>query len=268
MLNKYFVKQGIRQVSIEDFIRDNFPSADYSNIELQRTPLGIKILIYTHKPGRVIGRSGSKINRMSEILKTKFELDNPQLDVKLVEKPDLDAKIVAKQLKTALEKGYNYKKIGNIALKRVMDAGAMGVEIVIAGKLGGSKGRTGKFSSGYLKHCGDPAQKLVDYGFEVANTKPGKIGIQVRIMKGYMEITGEIRTKHKEEPAAPPEAEKEEGEPRDAIGNEEAVLDFDYSEEAPAAEAPAPAAEPEAVKKPAKAAAGSVKHKKEGNKDK
>ena len=233
MINKYFVKQGIREVSIEDFIRDNFPSADYSSIELQRTPLGLKILIYTHKPGRVIGRSGSKINRMSEALKNRFELDNPQLDVKSISNPNLDAKIVAKQIKTALERGYNYKKIGNLSMKRVMDAGATGVEIVISGKLGGSKGRIGKFTSGYLKHCGDTATKLVDYGFEEAITRPGKIGIKVKIMKEFMDITGEIVVKHKK-------AEKErrtEQERKDATIGETGSLDFNYQKGGEAAEA-------------------------------
>jgi len=240
MLKKYFVKQGLREVAIQDFIKDNFPSSDYSHIELQRTPLGIKILIYTHKPGRVIGRSGAKINKLSEILKTKFELDNPQLDVKSVDNPDLDARIVAKQIRTALERGYNYKKIGNLAMKRVMDAGAVGVEIIIAGKLGGSKGRTGKFISGVLKHCGDPAQKLVDSAFEEVNTKPGMIGIKVKVMKEYMDITGELRKKGGTERAA--RKEREEEPMKDAIANEEGSLDFDYAAEAaPAAAAPADA---------------------------
>ena len=263
MLKKYFVKQAIREVSIEDFIRQNFPSADYSKIELQRTPLGIKVLIYTHKPGRVIGRSGAKINKMSEILKTTFELDNPQLDVKSIENPDLDSRIVAKQIKTALERGYNYKKIGNLAMKRVMDAGAVGVEIIIAGKLGGSKGRTGKFIAGYLKHCGDSAQKLVDYGFEEALTKPGKIGIKVRIMKEYMDITGEIR---KKQVKMAPIKEYAEEPMKDAIGEEEGVLDFDYAEVVAEVAEQAPAAEAVEIKA-AKPAAKKQKNKKEEIKD-
>jgi small subunit ribosomal protein S3 len=250
MLKKYFVKQGIREVSIEDFIRENFPSADYSNIELQRTPLGLKVLIYTHKPGRVIGRSGSKINRMSDSLKEKFELDNPQLDVKSIANPNLDAKIVAKQIKTALERGYNYKKIGNLSLKRVMDAGAIGVEIIISGKLGGSKGRMGKFTAGYLKHCGDTASKLVDYGFEEANTRPGKIGVKVKIMREFMEITGEIVKKVKD---AEEKKMKSEEEQKDATMNEEGTLDFKY-DESEETEAPA-----EAEKKEEKVDKGASK---------
>jgi len=243
MMKKYFVKQGIKEVSIEDFIRQNFPSADYSRIELQRTPLGIKIVIYTHKPGRVIGRSGSKINRMSETLKAKFDLDNPQIDVKSVDNPNLDSRIVAKQIKSALERGYNYKKIGNVSLKKIMDAGAVGTEITISGKLGGSKSRMAKFSSGYLKHCGDTAQKLVDYGFEEALNKPGKIGIKVKIMKEFMDITGHIvRKADKREERAPDEREF-----RDEAAFGVGSVDFNYADKVVVEEA----VSEEAEKKPA-----------------
>ncbi len=111
MLKNFFIKQGIKESQIEDFIRSTFPLGDYSRTELQRTPLGIKIIIYTNKPGRIIGRGRKNINEMTEAIKNRFDLENPQLDVKSIRNPDLDARIVAKQIASALEKGYNYKKI-------------------------------------------------------------------------------------------------------------------------------------------------------------
>lgn len=200
MLKKYFVNQAIKEVAIEEFIKSNFPTTDYSKIELQRTPLGIKIVIYTDKPGRVIGRGGGKINEINEALKTRFKLENPQLDVKSIENPDLDPRVVAKQIKLALERGFNYKKIGNLTLKRMMDAGAIGAEIIISGKLGGSKGKTAKFIAGYLAHCGMPSEELVDHTYEQAYTKPGMIGIKVKIMREFMTITGERLEKVEEKP--------------------------------------------------------------------
>jgi len=191
MLKDYFVKQGIKEVEIEEFIRKSFPLGDYSKTELQRTPLGIKIVIYTNKPGRIIGRGGKNINEMTEALKTRFNLENPQLDVKTIGNPNLDAKIVAKQIASALERGYNYKKIGNLTVKRVMQSGAIGVQIVIAGKLGGGKGLTSKFTEGYVKYAGHPVDELVDEGFEEAQTRPGKIGVRVKILKEFIDITGE-----------------------------------------------------------------------------
>lgn len=211
MLNEYFIKQGIKEAQIDEFIRKKFPLGDYSRTELQRTPLGIKIIIYTNKPGRIIGKSGKNINEMTEAVKQRFGLDNPQLDVKVIRNPNLDPRIVAKQITSALEKGYNYKKIGNLTMKRIMDAGAIGAEIIISGKLGGGKGITGKFQEGYLKHCGEPARTLVDYGFEEAQTKPGKIGVKVKIMREFQDITGQKRKRveHKVEVAGKEDAVEE-----------------------------------------------------------
>lgn len=219
MLKNFFVKQGIKEAEIEQFIRQNFPYGDYSRTELQRTPLGLKIVIHTNKPGRIIGRGGKNINEITDAIRVRFNVENPQIDVKGIANPNLDARIVAKQIASALERGYNHKKIGNLTMRRIMGAGAIGAQITIAGKLGGSKGMRSKFVEGYLKHCGQPAKELVDYGFEEANTKPGKIGVQVRIMREFEDITGERKTfrqppaeKKEQEPAAPLEEVKEEGE--------------------------------------------------------
>ncbi len=219
MLNEYFIKQGIKEAEIEKFIRTRFPYGDYSKTELQRTPLGVKIIIYTNKPGRIIGRGGKNINEITEMIKIKFGFENPQIDVKGIRDPNLDPRIVAKQIASALERGYNFKKIGNLSMKRVMEAGAIGVEIVISGRLGGGGGKSmqGKFIAGYLKRCGHPSKELVDYGFEEAITKPGKIGIKVRIMKEFMDISGEIRKTmepvEEEKPESGEEEKKEEHKP-------------------------------------------------------
>lgn len=217
LMKKFFVDYSVRKMRIEAFIKKYFPEESYSKIELERTPLGIKIIIHTDRPGRIIGAGGRKINEMTDMLKAEFKLENPQVDVKSINRPDLDAKIMAKKITTALEKGYNYKKIGNIMLKRIMDAGAVGVEIVIAGKLGGSKSRTGKFLQGYLKHCGQPAKELVDSAFEEAQTRPGKIGVKVKIMKSVpilatdkVETKKEKTKKHEAKPKEEAAEKKEE----------------------------------------------------------
>ena len=258
MLEKYFIKQGIKEAQIEEFIRKKFPLGDYSKTEIQRTPLGIKIIIYTNKPGRIIGKSGKNINEMTEAVKQRFGLDNPQLDVKMIRNPNLDPRIVAKQIASALEKGYNYKKIGNLTIKRIIDSGAIGAEIIISGKLGGGKGMTGKFQEGYLKHCGEPAKTLVDYGFEEAQTRPGKIGVKVKIMKEFQDITGQIRDKvqHRIDvvPEEPGEAPKEE---KAAAEKKSKKEEPEKKEDRPSKEAPKEKkAKPKKETKPAKKAPG------------
>ena len=202
MLKNYFVNQALKEVQIEEFIRKRFPEGDYSRMELQRTPLGIKIVIYSSSPGRIIGRGGRTINEMTDVLKEKFDLENPQLDVKSVANPNTDAKIVAKQVALALRRGFNAKRIGNTTLKRIMKGGAIGAEIIISGRISGGKSMSLKFIDGYLKHSGNPSKELVDYGleeiYEVRNSKPGKIGIKVKIMNKFQTITGEIKTSLKD----------------------------------------------------------------------
>ncbi|NOX71806.1 MAG: 30S ribosomal protein S3 [Candidatus Micrarchaeota archaeon] len=180
---------------MERFIEDYFKGEVFSKINIERTPLGLRIVINTSRPGRIIGSGGRKINELADRLKERFKIENPQVDVKSIKNPDVDATIVAKQIALALESGNNYKKIGNLFVKKIMDAGALGVEIIISGKMGGSKGRTEKFSTGYLKYCGDTAERLVDTGFSEALVKLGKIGIQVRIMRYFMDTFGNILTK-------------------------------------------------------------------------
>ncbi len=193
MLKQYFVKQGIKEVELQEFIMSEFPAGDYSKIVLNRTPMGLKIVIYTNKPGRIIGRGGKNIDAITDALKTRFDFKNPQIDIKMVENADLDPRLVSKQIASALERGYNYKKIANISLKRIMDAGALGTEISISGALGGNKSRRVKFLEGYLKHCGESARELVDIGFYEAQVKRGKIGVKVKIMKEFRDITGQLK---------------------------------------------------------------------------
>lgn len=183
-IEKIFVKEGIKQAEVEEFLKERFERAGYSHAEIQRTPLGTRVIVYAHKPGLVIGRSGRKINEITEEIKRKFDFENPLVDVKEVENPFLDSNIVAKRIAKALERGLNYKKIANFYLMRVIESGAVGIEIVLGGKISGNeRSRRQKFRNGFVAHSGDYAERLVDKGYTQAMLKAGIIGIQVRIMK-------------------------------------------------------------------------------------
>jgi len=183
-VEKLFVKEGIKEAEVEEFLAKRFDKAGYSHTEIQRTPLGTRIVVYAHKPGLVIGRSGKRIYEISDEIKAKFGFENPLVDVKEVENPMLDAKIVSKRIASALEGGINFKKVANFYLDKVMEAGATGISIKIAGKLAGSeRSRFQKFKRGFVAYSGDYADTLVDKGYATASIKPGSIGIQVKIMK-------------------------------------------------------------------------------------
>ncbi|MBN2202601.1 MAG: 30S ribosomal protein S3 [Candidatus Aenigmarchaeota archaeon] len=182
-LEKKFVKEGIRNKDLEGFLTSEFDRAGYSHSIIQRTPLSIRITIFARRPGLIIGRGGKNIEMITRVLKEKFGFENPQLDVQEIENPDIDAHIIAKWIASSIERGLNFKRVANIALERVMGAGAAGVALRISGKLGGDMGRTEKFNAGYLNYSGDPAETMVDKAYAQANVKLGMIGIQVRIMR-------------------------------------------------------------------------------------
>jgi len=183
-VEKLFVKEGIKTVEVEEFLAKRFDKAGYSHTEIQRTPLGTRIVVYAHKPGLVIGRSGKRIYEITDEIKAKFGFENPLVDVKEVDNPMLDAKIVSKRIASALEVGINFKKVANFYLDKVIEAGATGISIKIAGKLAGSeRSRFQKFKRGFVAYSGDYAETLVDKGYAQASIKPGIIGIQVKIMK-------------------------------------------------------------------------------------
>ena len=206
-IEKVFVKEGIKEADVEKFIAKKFEKAGYSHIEISRTPLGTRILVYAHKPGLVIGRSGRRIAELTEEIKQKFGFENPLIDVKEVENPLVDANIVAKRVARALEKGINFKKVANYYLEKIIEAGAIGIQIRVGGKLSGTdRSRFQKFRSGFIAFSGDYADKLVEKGYAQATIKAGIIGIQVKIMK---EMPKEFALKEETEKEPIEEAQRE-----------------------------------------------------------
>ncbi len=187
VVESHFIKEGMKQVEIEEYLSDKFGKAGYSHIDIQRTPLGTRIVVYANRPGLVIGRSGRTIRAITEEIKEKFELENPMLDVKEVENPFLDAKVVATRIARSIERGTFYKKVVGFYLSKIMESGAVGVQIKVSGKLGGQRGRIMKFKDGYIKHAGYYADNILDKGHAKAIVKLGAIGVEVKIMKDMPE---------------------------------------------------------------------------------
>jgi small subunit ribosomal protein S3 len=187
VVEEHFIKEGKKMVEIEEFLGNEFDKAGYSHIDIQRTPLGTRIVVYANRPGLVIGRSGSTIKRITEEIKNKFELENPMLDVKEVENPFLDAKVVATRIARSIERGTFYKKVVGFYLSKIMEMGAIGVQIRVSGKMGGERGRLSKFKEGYIKHAGHYADNVLDKGKAEAVVKLGVVGVEVKIMKDMPE---------------------------------------------------------------------------------
>ncbi|HON36018.1 MAG TPA: 30S ribosomal protein S3 [Methanothrix sp.] len=181
-VEKKFVAEGITKALVNEFLAEELERAGYGGMQMNRTPMGTQITVYAEKPGMVIGKGGKLIRKITRDLDRRFRLDNPQIDVQDVGRGDLNGRVVANRLASSLERGWYFRKAGQSMMRRVMDAGALGCEIVISGKLTGPRSRTEKFIAGYIKHSGKPAIELVDRGYSVAVKKLGVIGCQVRII--------------------------------------------------------------------------------------
>jgi small subunit ribosomal protein S3 len=156
--------------------------AGYGGVTISKTPLGTHIVIYAMRPGLVIGRGGETIKGLATILEEKFKVPNPQISVSEIEVPELNPYVVASRVASALERGIHFRRAGFWALNQVMEAGALGVEIIISGKLRTERARYEKFRAGYLPRCGDPPLKYMRKAEAHVQLKPGIFGVKVRIM--------------------------------------------------------------------------------------
>lgn len=177
-----FIENGIQRSQINEFFAEELGRAGYGGMELAKTPMGTQIVLKAEKPGMVIGKGGKNIRKITTTLEEEFHLEDPQIDVQEVDEPDLNAQIVADRLANALERGWYFRKAGHTTLERIIDAGALGAEIVLSGKVTGARGRVEKFTDGYIKHNGEPAEEIVDRGKSVAVMKLGTIGVNVKII--------------------------------------------------------------------------------------
>ena len=185
---RIFVQKAKEQSNLEEFIRNLFNTARCGEIEVQHTPVVTRIIIHTTTPGLIIGSGGDRIKEAADMVKQKFKIENPQIDVQKIDNPDLDSNIIAQAMGAALESGMNFKRVGNQYVERVMDAGATGCEIVISGVITGARGRTERFVAGYIKKSGNTAERYVQKGFTTARPKRGAIGITVKIMQYNPEL--------------------------------------------------------------------------------
>jgi small subunit ribosomal protein S3 len=181
-VERKFVQDGFTKALVNEYLAKELERAGYGGMVMNRTPMGTQITVYAEKPGMVIGKGGKLIRKITRDLDRRFHLDNPQIDVQDVGKGDLNSQVVANRLASSLERGWYFRKAGQSMLRRVMDSGARGCEIVISGKLTGPRSRTEKFIAGYIKHSGKPAIDIVDKGYSIAVKKLGVIGCQVRII--------------------------------------------------------------------------------------
>ncbi|HKZ93947.1 MAG TPA: 30S ribosomal protein S3 [Candidatus Bathyarchaeia archaeon] len=179
---KHFVSESVKKTEINEFLQNQFERAGYGGVDIAKTPLGTHIVVYAMRPGIVIGRGGETIKELAITLEQKFGLPNPQISVAEIEIPELNAHVIASRVTSALQRGVHFRRAGFWALQQTMEAGALGAEIIIRGKLRTERARYEKFRNGYLPKSGNPAHKFLRETVLHVQLKPGMYGIKVRIM--------------------------------------------------------------------------------------
>ncbi|MFC1786517.1 30S ribosomal protein S3 [Halobacteriota archaeon] len=224
-VEKKFVQDGLQKAMMNECFMKRLSRSSYGGMKMTRTPMGTQITIYAEKPGMVIGRAGKTIRKLTQDLDTQFNLDNPQIDVQEVEKPELNAQMMATGLANALERGWYFRKAGRVTLQRIMHAGALGCEIVISGKITGPRKRIEKFLDGYIKHAGESVEQIVDAGYAVATKKLGTIGVKVRIVPPGVKLPDDFNVIDKEK--AIEETPKETSEDKVVVKKPEEIAKFE-----------------------------------------
>ncbi len=195
MIERKFVTEKIKEFQIQEYVRSSLKNAGLSHVKVQKTPLGEKIVVYTSRPGLVVGRKGQNIKQLTKTLKKKFELENPQIEISEVENVGLNAAIMAESIAGYLEKfgTKNFKGIGHKIMTQVMGSGALGVEIILSGKIPSARAKSWRFYSGYLRKCGDVSIEGVDKAYAIAQLKSGIVGIKLAIMPPDIKLPDEIK---------------------------------------------------------------------------
>jgi len=212
---KHFITESVKKTEIDEFLQKKLERAGYGGVTISKTPLGTHIVIYAMRPGLVIGRGGETIKDLASILEEKFKVSNPQISVSEIEIPELNAYVVASRVAAALQRGVHFRRAGFWALNQVMEAGALGAEIVISGKLRTERARFEKFKAGYFPKCGDPPLKYIRKAEAHIQLKPGIFGVRVRIMPPDAKFPDKLQIIE-----APPQEEKKMEETLEATAEE------------------------------------------------
>ena len=172
----------VEDYKIREFLKKKLYHAGVSKIQIERTTGRVKVIVYTAKPGVVIGKGGAEIEKLKVEL-AKFSNQKILVDIKEVKKPDSDAQLVAENIAQQLENRISFRRAMKSCMGRAMKAGAKGIKTSCSGRLGGADmARTEFYSEGNI-----PLQTLradIDYGFAEANTTYGKIGVKTWIYHG------------------------------------------------------------------------------------
>lgn len=196
MIERVFIKQGIRKIELENYLKKELDRAGFTGLDIVKTPLVTRIVLNVARPGLAIGKEGQNIKQLTEEIGKKFGIENPQLEIQETPHAELNATAIVNKMTSLLERGFSWRSVAFRSMRDIMSAGAQGAELVFSGKLAGKGGRKRKqrIAEGYMKKVGNQT-KLVDYAKASAYPKAGAIGIKLRIIRPGVVFPDKINVK-------------------------------------------------------------------------
>ena len=180
---KNVIKDNYNAMLINDFLREKIKESGFSNVEISKNPTGTRVTLYVTRPGIVIGRKGTGIKELTDLLEKKFGLKNPQVAVEEIQKPELSPNVMCNRMASHLERGTAFRRATMWTMQQIMENGAMGTQITISGKLRGDRSAFEKHSAGILPRAGHHADVVVSEDIVHVETAMGLIGIRIRIAR-------------------------------------------------------------------------------------
>ena len=180
---KNVIKDNYNMMLLNDFLRERIKDAGFSKIDISKTPTGTKIVLHVTRPGIVIGRKGVGIKELTEKIEKDFGYKNPQISVEEIAKAELSPSVMCNRMAAHLERGTAFRRATMWTMNQIMEAGAMGVQITISGKLRGDRSAFEKHAQGILPRAGNYAKNIVSEDIVHTKTAMGLIGIKIRIAK-------------------------------------------------------------------------------------
>ncbi len=182
-IERKFIENATIKLKISRYLEKELMRAGFSRVEIQKTPVLTRITVFVLLPGRVIGPGGRTINKLTEEIKAKFGVENPQINVMEVENKMLEPMLVARDIAEKFERGMNARRVLQMALRIIIENGALGAEIIASGKLAakGARAKSIRKSIGYIPKAGNVTE-LVREAEATSYPKYGAIGVKVRIV--------------------------------------------------------------------------------------
>ena len=170
-----------RNAELDEYLKNEIGDAGYGGVDILKTPVGTRITLFVTRPGIVIGRRGVGIRSLTENIESKFKIQNPQISVLEIEVPELVPQVMCNRIAHNVRRGTAFRRASLWALNSIMNAGALGAEISVAGKLRSERAHHEKHRAGIVLKSGETSKRIVKEAMIDVLLKMGLYGIKVKI---------------------------------------------------------------------------------------